>query len=243
MQILFTLSVFITILFSSCQLVRPKVYTIGIDPSFYPAPLEGQADNVYGFTADLLQAIASIEKIKIEIIPLGSESTFSGLKLKKYDSIISSLDPVNIQNEWYSVSDLYLKIGPVLIVPYASNLSDLGQFNSKIVGCLTSSDGYYLLQKYPHIVIAPFMNPAFMMEALQFKDIDGAVLGLLAAKDYVHNLYPRILKIVGCPLTSEGLRLVTLKDQQKTLMNHFNHGLMEAEKKGIYQNLRMKWDL
>ncbi len=243
MRILFSLGIFISILFSSCQLIHRKVYTVGIDPSFYPAPLKGQANNVYGFTTDLLQAIASIEKIKIKIVPLGSQSTFAGLKLKKYDSIISSLDPINIQNEWYSSSSLFLKIGPVLIVPYDSKLCELDQFNSKIVGCLKNSDGFYLLQKYPRIVIASFMNPAFMLEALQFGDIDGGVLGFLVAKDYVKNLYPRILKIAGGPLTNEGLRLITLKDQQKSLIKHFNKGLTEAQKRGIYKNLREKWDL
>ena len=41
----------------------------------------------------------------------------------------------------------------------------------------------------------------------------------------------------------EGLRLITIVDQNKDLIEVFNRGLNECKKRGIYQNLLMKWEL
>lgn len=243
MKLLSLLSFFLVILFSSCGPSSSRHFEIGIDPSFYPAPLGASEDQVFGFSQDLLQAISKLQKVKLNPVILGSGSTFSGLRLKKYQGLLGSHDCKCKQNEWYSFSHPFLFIGPVLIVPIDSNLSSLSDFNSKIIGTLSNSDAYYLAQRYPKLVISTYSNAAFMLEALEYKDIDGALLEILAARNFVHNLYCRVFKINSEPLTDESLALITLKDAHPKLIKIFNEGLEECKRKGIYKNLLEKWEL
>lgn len=244
MKRLFPIFLFFSILLSGCSWGKSKSYVIGIDPSFYPAVLGGQADDVYGFTVDLLQAIAKIEKFNIKIDQSGSEGLFSSLNLDRYDAVLSTLYPLTTQTERYSVSNPYFLTGPVLVVPYSSQLTSLSQFDSKIVGTITNSDAFYIVQKYPYIVIDTFSNSAFLMEALSYNDIDGAVISILQAQAYVQNLYRKVLKIASSPLNNEGLRMVVLKEgENQKLIDRFNSGLKECKRNGIYQNLLVKWQL
>ncbi|MCH9633942.1 MAG: putative histidine-binding protein [Chlamydiae bacterium] len=243
MKRLFTFLAFFAILLSGCSFSKNKTYTVGIDPSFSPAVLGGQADNVYGFTVDVLQAIAKIEGVNLKYSQAGSENLFSGLRLGGFQGILSTLYPLNQETETYSVSNTYFKTGPVLVVPYDSNLTSLEQFNSKIVGVLVNSDAFYIVQKYPYIVISTFVNPAFLMEGLSYGESDGIVLSLLEAQSFVNNLYNRVLKIASPPLNNEGLRMITIVNQNEDLIKLFNRGLEECKKRGIYQNLLQKWKL
>lgn len=240
---LFPILLFFSILLSGCSWGRSKSYIIGIDPTFYPAVLGGQADDVYGFTTDLLQAISKIEKIDLRVVDSGTEGLFSSMELGRFDGVLSTLYPITIQLEQFEVSNPYFLTGPVLVVPYDSTLNNLSQFNSKIVGTIANSDGFYIVQKYPHIVIDTFSSPAFLLEALSYQDIDGAVLSLLPAQAFVRNLYRRVLKIASKPLNNEGLRLVVIRGQNQKLLDHFNQGIAECKKRGIYQNLLVKWQL
>ncbi len=243
MKRLFPLFLFFTILFSGCSFTSSKGYLIGIDPSFSPAVLGGQADNVYGFTVDLLQAISKVTKVNLKYVQTGSESLFSGLQLGNFDGVLSTLNPQNYETEVYSASNLYFMTGPVLVVPYSSNLTRLDQFNSKIIGVIANSDAFFIVQQYPHTIISTFSRPPFLMEALNYGDVDGAVVAILEAQIFVKNLYNKVLKVSSAPLNDEGLRLITIANQNKDLIEVFNQGLEECKKRGIYQNLLMKWEL
>jgi len=81
------------------------------------------------------------------------------------------------------------------------------------------------------------------MESLNYGDVDGAVVSLLVAQIFVKNLYNKVLKISSPPLNNEGLRLITITNQNKELIEVFNRGLDECKKRGIYQNLLLKWEL
>jgi len=83
MKRVFPLFVFFTILFSGCSFTSSKGFLIGIDPSFSPAVLGGQADNVYGFTVDLLQAISKVTKVNLRYTQTGSESLFFRLTIRQ----------------------------------------------------------------------------------------------------------------------------------------------------------------
>lgn len=243
MQRLLPFLLFFSILFSGCSSSRHDGLVIGIDPSFSPVVLGGQADNVYGFTVDLLQAIAKVQRLKLKYEATGSESLFSGLELGNFQAVLSSLFPMNFETETYSESNPYFLTGPVLVVPFDSKLKSLDQFSSKIVGTLPNSEAYYIVQKYPYISISTFSSAPFLMEALSYGEIDGALISLLEAQSFVQNLYRKVFKVASKPLSNEGLRLITLKGDENHLIEQFNRGLQECKSRGIYQNLLLKWEL
>lgn len=243
MRKLFLLLLFIAILFSGCSLFEKKRFFIGIDPTFSPVQLAGQGSQVFGFSADLLDAIAKVEKIELVYETAGTENLFSSLDQGQFQGILSSLYPKNYETEVYAVSENYFCTGPVLVVPEEVDLSELSEFDSRIVGVLSNSDAFYIVQKYPHILISTFTSVPFLFEALSYRQVDALVVSLLDAQAFVLNLYRKVLKIASPPLNNEGLRLIQVKGKDAELIRHFNKGLSTCKRKGIYQNLLKKWQL
>lgn len=243
MRKLFLLLLFISILFSGCSLFEKKQFYIGIDPTFSPVQLAGQGSQVFGFSADLLEAIAKVERIELIYTNSGTENLFSSLNQGQFQGILSSLYPQNYEKEAYSVSENYFFTGPVLVVPEEVEFSELSEFNHKIVGVLSNSDAFYIVQKYPHIQISTFVSVPFLFEALSYKQVDALVVSLLDAQAFIQNLYRKVLKIASPPLNNEGLRLIQVKGKDEELIKHFNRGLTICKRKGIYQNLLKKWGL
>lgn len=242
MRRLFHFLIIFVILFSGCSGFRKK-FTVGIDPSFYPANMGEQASNVYGFMTDLLEEIAKVEGIQITYKELGSESTLNGLEIKAYDGLLTPKENVEVEEELFSVSDPAFLTGPVLIVPTFTHFDNLDKLEGKIVGVTNQSDSYYLVQKYPKTFIYTYPSPAYLMAALKYNRVDGVLLDSLSASAFVHNLYPKEFKIVTRPLNDEGIYLVTLKDQYPLLIDLFNHGLKKVKKRGVYKKLLKKWNL
>lgn len=230
------------ILFSGCSGFSRR-YTVAIDPSFYPANLAGQTDNVYGFTADLLVEIAKLEGIRINYVAAGTESLLNGLQRNAFDGAISPRANVAVESNIYSVSKNYFSTGPVLVLPVLSNYHELSQMQGKIVGVVDQSDAESIAQKYPKIMIYAYNSPSLVIEALKYNLVDSALLDVMDAKAFVTNLYQGSFKIASEPLGGDGLYLITMVNQHPDLIESFNRGLKKAQSKGIYQKLMTKWNL
>ena len=220
-----------------------RKFTVAIDPSFYPANMGGQADNVYGFTVDLLKEISKLEGLRISYVNVGSESVLSGLQRNIFDAVISPRSNIAIESNIYSVSTNYFPTGPVIVVPTKSKLKNLDQMQGKIAGVIGFSDATNLVQKYPRVLIYSYNTPAFVMEALKYDLVDFALLDMLVARAFVANLYRGIFEISSKPLGDEGLFLVTMVEQYPQLIEAFNRGVKRAKRKGIYKQLIIKWNL
>jgi len=156
MKRVFPLFVFFTILFSGCSFTSSKGFLIGIDPSFSPAVLGGQADNVYGFYSRPSSSDIKGNKVNLRYTQTGSESLFFRLTIRQLSRRFIHAISSNYETETYEASNLYFSTGPVLVVPYSSNRTRLNQFDSKILGVIANSDAFYIVQQYPHTVISTF---------------------------------------------------------------------------------------
>ncbi len=233
--------IFVT-LFSGCFTDR-RIYKIAIDPAFVPENMAGQADQVYGFTIDLLGEIAQSENIRIQYFQAGSESLLNGLERKSYDAVLTTKVNTLIERNIYQVSSTYFLMGPVLVVPVDSKVDKLENLDGKLAGVVDQSSGYFVIQKYPKIFIFSYQNPATLLEALKYEQIDAACVDYLAAIAYVKNLYANVFKIATEPLNDDGLCLVMMQQNNTSLVDSFNQGLRRAKKRGVYQKLLEKWQL
>ena len=234
---------FLAIVFTSCSSLMSRRYAVGVDPSFYPASVGAEGNQVYGFTLDLFKAISKLEGVKLDIYDAGPQSLLSGLEQNTFRAVITGDTLVGREKKIFNVSEPFLLLGPVIVAPSYADISSLGQLSNKVVGVLYQSEAYFLIQKYPKVVIESYDNPALMMEALQYDLVDGALINVLSATSLVNNLYQKQLKVMSKPLTDEGLRLLILQDKNPELVEIFNSGLEKAKRRGIYDNLLKKWDL
>ncbi len=224
-------------------------YIIGRDNSWNAMQLIGRERNLLAFTNDLLETIAHQAEFRFAWHDTTHDTLFEGLDDGSYDAILSSERPDIYNQQKYAFSELIIKFGPVLIVRQDAAISSLKQMQGLTIGV-----GYGLPLTFNAIrqsganvynlifVTYPTINKA--LEALSKDRIDGVIMDALPAYTMLNKFYTGQLKIATPPLTDQGLRLISLKDEaSETLINNFSEALRTLKKNGTYDSLIDKWDM
>ena len=218
-------------------------YTIGVDPTWYPIQTGGQDKNILAFSIDLLVNIAKKEKLELAVVQMSWDNLLWGLREKRYDAALSALRPYAFYLKEYSFSLLYLETGPVLVLPKASKYKNLKQMKGKKIGVVRGSSAALLMQMTPGILLQAYPSIPETLHALNQAEIDGAAVEVLIAQKFIQDLYANTFKIINGPITTEGIRLITLYNQASELIEKFDKGLAKLKKTGEYENLLKKWGL
>lgn len=226
-----------------CGSMAKTPYRIAIDPSWYPMELMGKEANVFAFSNELLREIAAKEKIQLERINVTWDNLLEGLQKDEYDAILSPLPPYNFNLSKYDFSEIYLQTGFVLVVPERQNVSRLDDMENQEVAVQMNSEGELILNAHPEVIVRFYDSPAAALDQLAHKKYAGVVMGMIPAVSFISDLYADQLKIAGDPLNVAGLRLVSMKDKRKELMDHFNRGLERMQDDGSYNALLKKWNV
>lgn len=231
------------LLLSSCGSAPPPSYQIAIDPQWYSMNIKGKEQNITGFATDILKEISLNQKIHLELITRNWDNLTEGLKQKKYEAILSNLYPYVFNLKKYSFSDLFLATGPVLVVPISSSIHSLDQMGGKEIAIQAGSEGAALLAPHGDILTRTYESIPQALNALSKGEVDGAIVHILQAKAYCKDLYQGVLKMATKPLNAQGIRLLTVYDQNPLLLEHFNAGLKTLHHNGKYEKLLEKWSL
>ncbi|GAB4187491.1 MAG: transporter substrate-binding domain-containing protein [Simkaniaceae bacterium] len=220
-----------------------RPYRIGIDPTFYPLHLRGKEANVFAFSNEVLREIGHLKKIHFERVNMSWDNLLWGLKEKKYEAILSAMQPYVFNLKKYSFSDIYLPTGPVLVVRMGSSIRSLEDLNGKDLAMEETNENLSLLEKYPQVITHFYQSIPDVLDQLIKGKMEGVLIGGIFAKNYIQDLYDGQMTVVTPPLTNEGLRLITLHSQQADLISLFNEGLEELKRTGRYKELLFKWNL
>jgi polar amino acid transport system substrate-binding protein len=166
-----------------------------------------------------------------------------GLQKDKYEAILSSMPPYVFNTQQFDFSEIYLPLGPVLVVPIQSPIRSLDRLDGKEIGVISGSTGPLILEKSPGVLIRFYDSIPKALNDLIAGTIDGAIIDILSAVAYCRDLYQEELKIVTPPLDEEGLRLITKHGSTPTLIKGFNNGLAKMKSNGSYAKLLDKWEL
>jgi polar amino acid transport system substrate-binding protein len=235
--------VFALFSFQSCSKAKPPAYQIGIDPSFYPLALNEQATSVFAFSDELLTEISETTHTDFVKVNLSWDNLIESLYLKKVDGIFSSAPPNLINQTKYSFSETFLKTGPVLIVPLQPAAISLKDLSGRIVAMGKTSEELDLMKNYPEIQFVFYDSIVDALNKTASGSYAACLIPILPAHAYIKDLYQKELMISSSPLTSQGLRLLTLKDQHPNLIKTFNKGVLKAQKSGEVETLITKWSL
>ncbi len=220
-----------------------KEWSIALDPSWYPMNLMGRDKQVLGFTTELLQEMGAMQKIKVIRVQDNWDNLIPNLQKEKYDAILSSMQPYVFYEKQYDFSHPFLLTGPVLVVRVDSPATNLEKLSGKEVAVITGSSDALLVEKVPGIIIRNYESIPDAFNAMIAGHVDGAVVDNLPAYAYCQDLYQRQLKVVGAPLTDQGLRMITLHDHAPQLIEAFNTAIDKLKKNGKYAELSRKWAL
>lgn len=228
---------------------RKQLYVIGRDSTWYPEDLMGKERNLQAFTNDLFNAVGQETKLRFAWLEAASSSLVDGLGSDLYDAILSSMQPNFLNQNKYLFSELIFQLGPVLIVRKDSTATSLADMQKKMIGIPNGFNFIFNTIKKSganayNMFVIPYANMNKALESLDRNQMDGIIMDVLPAYAYIEGFYSDKLKVVTPPLNDEGLRLVTLKDQEsQELINEFNQALETLKKNGTYDKLLSKWNL
>lgn len=246
MRILAVLSVFLLVLISAssgCASSKKVTYRVGIDSNWYPLNLEAFQPYVNGYTDDLLLEVSRYTGIEWVRLETAWDALIDGLSAQKYDAILTSLPSHNFNLSKFDFSKNFLDLGPVLIIPVNADSNDLTKLSNEVVGVVKGDPAVLLLQQYPEIIVRKYDSVSDLLNAVAIGSLEGALLDRLTACGYVRDLYAGRLKISSEPLTEAGLHLVSLKGQQKHLIELFDQTLSQLKKQKKLKALQKKWQL
>lgn len=233
---------FCILLLMGCSGGSKGVLRIGVDPNWYPLNFGSQGPYVNGYTEELLLEIARYSGLELERIPANWDTLAEGLQRKKYDAILTSMEPYVFNTAKYDFSPPFLELGPVLIVPAESSDSDLTKMQAKRIGVITNDPAVLVAQKCPTLIIRAYPTIPDLLNSLTNGEIDGALLDRIPAVSYVNDLYAGKLKIASPPLAEKGLRLAAPKGKS-SLVGHFIRALESLKKRKSLAQLQKKWQL
>jgi polar amino acid transport system substrate-binding protein len=219
-------------------------YVIARDATWYPLQLLGKEKNMLAMSNDLLFNIAKQEHIHIELLSVPAGPLFHGLESGQYDGILTALRPTVENERYYYFSQPFFSFSPVLILNKNTSIT-ISQMTGKTLGILSGTNFAFLYaDDFSDLQVHYYDNPTHAITDLARGVIDGIVLDLFTAYAYASGPYVESLYMVAPPLSSEGLRLVTLKSERtKRLIDSFNTGLKRIKEEGTYKSLLSKWEL
>ena len=226
----------------SCTM-KKKEQRVGVDPSWYPLDLPQRYPNITAFSTDILKGIGKIEHIPFIKVTMSWDNLMSGLKKGEYEAILSSMPPYIFNEKIFDFSQVYLPLGPVLVVPANSPITSIKGLDGKRIATLPDTEGALILETQPNILIIPYDSIPNALADIVNETIDGALIDILTASAYCEDIYHGQLKVATPPLNDAGLRLITLHNQDPTLITSFNKGLTQLKRSGEYDKLLSKWGL
>lgn len=219
---------------------------VAFDPSWYPVEVAGNEARINGFTNDLMIEIAEMGSLNYLLVNGQWDDLLLGLDRKRYDAVLTSLYPYNFYQARYAFSKLFLPTGPVLVMRIDDQFPGWEKMGGKEIAVFSDSDAT-LIQSYPQdgpgIILREYDQVPTAFTHLVEGQLDGVLLGTLLAAPYVNDLYHTNLKVVTPPLTDEGLRLVTRKNAESSVMKKFDTNLLLLREDGRYDQLLHKWTL
>ncbi len=216
---------------------------VAIDSYWFPLDFGNRDNNVTAFSTELLTEIGKVEKIPFVKVGVNWNDLMEGLQKEKYEAILSSMPPYIFNKSLFDFSDIYLPLGPVLIVPVPSKIHSLDDLNGKEIAVISDSTSTLILEKSQGVLIRDYDSIPRALNDVLIGTVDGAMIDILSAVAYCRDLYQGELKIVTGPLNDEGLRLITKHQAAPDLIKGFNEGLARMKKDGSYFKLLDKWGL
>ncbi len=238
------LALFLCGIYSCARPLTNYVYRIARDIDIHTYQLADREKNLLGFSDELIVTIADKEGFYVQFLASSTANLIEGLDQGFYDAMLTDMRPTGQLEEKYVFSDVYLFLGPVLVVRKDSPVTSIEEMDGKTVGIETGTSMVFDVEKYPSLLIFPYENVFDALEKLSNYQLDGVIMGPLAAHIYIPSIFNNQLKIASKPLTKEGFRMVAKKTENgQKLIELFNTGLKQAMSESSYSNLMKKWNV
>ncbi len=229
---------------AGCAQPGAKKFVIASDAAFPPMEFVDANKKIVGFDIDLINAIATDQKIAIEVKNTAWDGIFAGLEAGQYDAILSSVTITDERRQKYDFSEGYFDANQGIVVRTEDTaIKAAANLAGKTVGVQIETTGAIEVRKIAGAKVKQFDTPDLAFLDLLNKNVDAVVVDTPVAADFALNSpqFKGKLKIANEIVTKEAYGLTVKKGDPKKLLPMFNAGLKNLKASGEYVKIYEKW--
>ncbi|MBV7390379.1 amino acid ABC transporter substrate-binding protein/permease [Enterococcus alishanensis] len=239
MYLFFMLVGILTLGFASTNEAAEKTYKIGTDLTFAPFEFQDSSGEYVGVDVDLINEIAKEEGFKIDLRPLGFDSSIQGVQSNQLDGMIAGMSVTKEREKTFDFSDSYFDGGIQMAIQASDNeISSYDDLSGKTVAAKVGTQSASFLEenqdKYGYSIknydAADAMYNALNNNNVQAIFDDYPVLGyaITSGQDF---------KLVGDQQESNPYAFAVKKGENSELLKKFNAGLKKLKASGKYDEI------
>ncbi|MDB1750454.1 amino acid ABC transporter substrate-binding protein/permease [Enterococcus avium] len=241
--VVFLMASIFTLGFANKSDAAEKTYKIGTDLTFAPFEFQNSDGEYIGIDVDLINQIAKDQNFKVDLRPLGFDSSIQGVQSDQLDGMIAGMSITDERKKTFDFSEPYFDSGIQMAVKNDNNdIKDYKDLKGKTVSAKIGTESATFLE--------------------QNKDKYGYEIKLYEAADAMYNAltngnsvaifddYPVLgyavtngqpFKLVGEPEKGSSYGFAVKKGENKELLKKFNQGLKDLKKDGSYDKIVAKY--
>lgn len=230
---------FLTLAVTKPAAAAEQTYKIGTDITFAPFEFQNEQNEYVGIDIDLLKAIVKDQNFKIELKPLGFDSSIQGVQSNQLDAMIAGMSITDERKKSFDFSDPYYDSGIQMAVAKGnSKIKNYDDLKGKTVGAKVGTESATFLEenkdKYDFDVklydAADALYGSLNNNTVQAIFDDEPVLGYAVTQG-------QPLQLVGEKEKGNSYGFAVKKGKNAELLAKFNAGLKDLKANGEYDKI------
>lgn len=226
---------------TSTPATNPHAQTVNVHASINPPFVtKDDAGVLTGFDVEIIQAIAELEGLNVNLIPGSWSEALETLDNGKSDIVISAVTLNPERGEKYLASKTYVSTPNAVVVLNDSSIKTIDDLKDKVLGIEQGSSILKDKDKYPTTEFREFQTSYTALTAAARKEIDAAA-GQKLHMQYLLTNNPSVqMRFVDLPSAYPD-KVIMVKKGNTELVNKINSGLDKIKENGKYATIYQKW--
>lgn len=217
------------------------VYKFAADYNHPPYEYLDKSGKFVGFDVDIMNAIADVMNIEIQIIPMSWNDAVSALDNGEVDGIIGMSQNEERMKKYLFTSPTLLNEHVIFVRDETVHINNVEELSGVKVAYQKGDYNEAILSNIPDVIRYPKIDQEEALRSLASREVD-AVLGnkLVGLYHLQRKKLSNDIKIVGEPISVSKYGIAVLKDNEE-LYNILENGLQLIKKDKTYDRIYNKW--
>ncbi|TJZ73573.1 basic amino acid ABC transporter substrate-binding protein [Chitiniphilus eburneus] len=221
-----------------------RPYIVGTEATFAPFESLNEKQQIVGFDAELIQAIADRAGFQIKMINTPWEGLFIGLQRGERDIVAAAVTITPDRKRTMDFSAPYFEAKQLIITTQHNKIDAMDSLKGQKVGVQGGTSGDAVAQQHfgkTSPDIARFDSIVQALEALRAGKVAAVIADNGVVRNYLVENPNARLRLVDDPVFEKEYYGIAVKKGNKALLNRINKGLDAVKADGTYQKIYLKY--
>jgi polar amino acid transport system substrate-binding protein len=221
-----------------------RTLAVGTDATFAPFEILNKKQEVEGFDADLIHAVAAKAGLPIKVINTPWEGLFAGLNNGERDIVIAAVTITPERQKSMDFTAPYFEAKQLIVVSAKSPVTKLADLKTKKMAVQNGTTGDIVAQKHfgkGNTNIRRFETIVLALQELKAGGVDAVIGDNSVVKNYLINNPNSGFKLIDDTSFDKEFYGIAVKKGNAALLAKLNKGLADVKADGSYQKIYSKY--